>query len=242
MSEYLLKKHLAAWNRKPVLRAVYTNWYNKIHENLKPGRTLEIGGGTGNLKTYLPELITSDVIHLPWLNLVLDAHTLPFQSNCMQNIVLFDVLHHLDNPVFFFDEAIRILHTGGRIILMEPYISPISYMVYRFFHKEPVDLSQNPFRTTTPTPDREPFDANQAIPSLIFGRYRKRFQTKYPEFKFRCDERLSFFAYPLSGGFDKPALIPIRAVKPILSLEKTLRLLSPLLSFRMFIVLEKESK
>ena len=52
--------------------------------------------------------------------------------------------------------------------------------------------------------------------------------------------RMSFWAYPLSGGFDHPCLIPEKILKKILKIEKFFSFLSPILAFRMFVVLEKE--
>lgn len=240
MSETLLKRHRTVWNRKPVLRTIYADWYKKIRTHLKPGTTLEIGGGTGNLKEYLPQIITSDIVFLPWVNLVLDAHNLPFSDETLSNVVLFDVLHHLENPTLFFDDLVRVLQPEGRVILVEPYVSLASYPVYRFFHPEPMDMSQDPFELRESSSDREPFDANQAVPTLFFFRHNHRFQERYPNLRWIQCERLSFFAYPLSGGFDHPSILPPWAVEPLLAIERALSLLSPILAFRCFVVLQKE--
>ena len=109
MSELLLKRHRVLWEKKPVLRAIYAAWYKEIIGALKPGKTLELGGGSGNFKAHFPEAVTSDLIPLPWLDLVLDAHDLPLRDSSIFNAVLFDVLHHLENPRFFFDEVVRVL-------------------------------------------------------------------------------------------------------------------------------------
>ena len=66
------------------------------------------------------------------------------------------------------------LAPGGRIVMCEPYISPMSWPVYRFFHEEPLDLGVDPLALQGSAGDgaRDPFDANQAIPTLLFGRER----------------------------------------------------------------------
>jgi len=241
LSEAILKKHRQVWARKPALRDIYAAWYRQIKKELVAGKILEIGGGSGNLKDTLPETITSDLVHLPWVDLVSDAHTLPFKNSSMENIILFDVLHHLENPTFFFDEALRILCRGGRLLLMEPYVSLLSYPVYRFLHPEPLDLHQDPFELQHRSLDRKPFDANQAIPTLFFFRHFKRFKTRYPQFELRRRTRIGFWAYPLSGGFDHPTLIPAGAINPLIRLERMLDFLSAVFAFRMFIVLEKQT-
>ena len=94
---------------------------------------LEIGAGSGHFQKFFPNAISTDIIEAPWLDAVLDAHFLPFQNKSLNNIVLFDVLHHLPEPSRFFSEAQRVLKPTGRIILMEPYISWVSFLVYRLF-------------------------------------------------------------------------------------------------------------
>lgn len=239
MYETILHRHRAVWEKKQVLRAIYSEWYQKIVGALSTGNTVEIGGGSGNLKEYFPEMITSDIVLLPWVNLVLDAHNVPFKDESLENVVLFDVLHHLENPSSFLDELVRVLRPGGRAVLMEPYVSLASYPVYRFFHSEALDMSQDPFEAEKASPVRNPFSANQAIPTLIFNRYKDSFQKRYPALKLiRCD-RLGFLAYPLSGGFDHPSLLPLWAIKPAFLIERFLSFFGSLLAFRIFVVLEK---
>src|SRR2546427_7802070 len=49
-----LLRHQAVWRSKAVLRALYRAWYEEIASYLRSGPTLEVGGGTGNLKEYAP--------------------------------------------------------------------------------------------------------------------------------------------------------------------------------------------
>ncbi|HWG95828.1 MAG TPA: hypothetical protein VN647_01990, partial [Nitrospira sp.] len=65
MSEEVLHRHRAVWQQKPVLRRLYENWYRDIVAWLMQGRTVEIGGGTGNLKSHVPGIYCSDVMVLP---------------------------------------------------------------------------------------------------------------------------------------------------------------------------------
>jgi SAM-dependent methyltransferase len=50
--------------------------------------------------------------------------TSPRSSGSLANIVLFDTTQHLENVRYFFDEALRVLQPGGRVIIMDPY-SPL---------------------------------------------------------------------------------------------------------------------
>ena len=112
----VLKERRRIWESKEIIRKLYTKWYGMIKEALRSGRTLELGGGSGNLKEFLPEAITSDIVFAPWLNAVMDAHGLPFRDESLDNVVLFDVLHHLAAPAAFFREMERVLRPGGRVV------------------------------------------------------------------------------------------------------------------------------
>src|SRR5215813_7520564 len=133
-----LQEYLSVWDRKPVLRTIYDDFYDRIVEQCLPGLAIEIGGGIGNLKRRLPQVVATDVQFGPWLDCVADAQHLPFAANAAANIVMVDVLHHIEFPVVFFREALRVLEPGGRVIMVEPAITWGSTLFYRLLHNEPV--------------------------------------------------------------------------------------------------------
>lgn len=230
----------AIWHDKPVLRAIYSDYYRRLVRHVVPGRILEIGGGSGNLKSFAADVVSTDIVAAPWLDAAADAQALPFAPGAFSNIVMVDVLHHVERPVRFFREAIRVLPPGGRILLLEPGISPVSGVFYRGFHPEPVDMGADPLADGARTPGRDPFDSNQAIPTLIAGRFRARFESLFPELLFRHVQWLSLFAYPLSGGFRRWSLLPSGLATPLLRLEDILApLLGRLLGFRLLLVIER---
>jgi SAM-dependent methyltransferase len=228
------------WQQKPALRQIYRHLYRRMQAACVAGPTLEIGGGSGIFKAFAPGTITTDVIPGPWLDLVADAQRLPFADASFANLVMFDVLHHLESPSHFFTEATRVLKPGGRLVMVEPAITLLSWPFYHFIHEEDVDLGADPLTAREPSPGRDPFAANQAIPTLLMGKYRDRFAAAFPSLKrLRCDW-LSLWAFPLSGGFKPWSAIPSVLVTPVLWIED---LLAPLIGrvagFRMMIVFEK---
>jgi len=241
MSDEIRQRHQLVWQKKPVLRLLYKEWYREVAEWLQPGQTLEVGGGTGNFKEFAPSVLCTDIVKLPWLDAVVDAQQLPFAKSSLANIVLFDALHHLENVRYFFDEALRVLQPGGRVIIMDPYISVSSWPVYNFLHPEPVDFDQDPLVLSPAQSGRTPFDANQAISTILFERSSQRFQGMYPNLKKLRHHRLAFFAYPLSGGFEHPSLVPTWMVRPVLAVERVLGALSRYLAYRILVVLENGS-
>ncbi len=240
MTIELLALHRLIWKTKPVLRVVYSNYYRKIISWSRKGKSLEIGGGTGNLKEFSSNVISTDLALTPWLDAVADAQSLPFPDGVFTNIIMIDVLHHIEQPRLFLSEAERLLEPGGRIIMVEPAITLLSAPFYKWFHPEPVDMKADPLAQISPDPERDLFDANQAIPTLLCGRDFKRLTQHFPSLRLKTIEKFDFFAYPLSGGFRRWSLIPVWAVPGILKLEN---LISPFISswgaFRMLAVFEK---
>ena len=230
-----------AWRAKPALRLVYHDLYRRMAARLVPGRTLEVGGGGGNLKEFAPDVISTDISPAPWLDAVCDAQDLPFAVASFANIVLFDVLHHMARPDAFFTAAGRVLVPGGRIVMVEPAITPVSRIVYGLFHPEPVDMSADPLAPGPLASGGDPWDANQAIPTLLFRRKARAFRDAFPDFDVLAVERLSLFVYPLTGGYSGPALVPAGLVPALLRIEDALcPLLGPLMAFRLLVVLQRD--
>jgi SAM-dependent methyltransferase len=230
----------ATWQEKPALRAVYEHLYEKMAAVCIPGRTLEIGGGSGNFSDFVPGVITTDIQRVPWLDVVCDAHRLPFEEASFDNIVMFDVLHHFDRPRRFFSEAARVLRPGGRVVMMEPMITPVSWPVYQYLHPEPVRLREDPLEDGDPKSGKDPFDANQAIPMLLFRHGGGALTRACPSLRLQEFHYLGLWAYPLSGGFRRWTLIPKSLVPPVLWLEdKVASFLGPMFAFRLMAVVEK---
>jgi len=236
---HILNERKQIWKSKKILKRLYNNWYRIIGNDLRPGSILEIGGGSGNLKEFFPHAISSDVLFTPWADAVLDAHYLPFKNAVLDNIVLFDVLHHLNDPTQFFCEAQKVLKQKGRILLMEPYISLASFSIYRFLHSEDLIWNINPFKKGRLDKNRNRFHGNQAIPTLIFERHKHQFFKDFPGLKIIKKEKTDFIIYPLSGGFHNPTLCPLFLYSTLDYLEKILNPLNHFLAFRLFVVLER---
>ena len=236
-----LEDYQNSWNKKPVLRAIYSDLYQKIENVALAGDTLEIGGGIGNFKIGSSRIIRSDIQHSEGLDVVADAQTLPFDNEVFSNIVLFDVLHHLQCPLLFFAEAQRILKPGGRVIMVEPGITPVSKLLYKMGHEEPVEMGWDMNDPCKVDADKDPYDSNQAIPTILFKRDPQLFLTAVKGFKINSSDWLSLFAYPLSGGFKSWSLLPCKWVRTILKIEeRLLPFLGNFMAFRLMVVLEKD--
>lgn len=236
----LLNEYRSTWNKKPLLRVVYDDIYDRIASVCVRGRSLEIGGGIGQFKSRFPEVIATDIQSAPWLDVVTDAQSLPFPDNSISNIVMVDVLHHIEFPVLFLREAARVLRPGGRCIMVEPAITWGSSLFYRLVHQEPVRMRADPLVEGPPTADRDPYDSNQAIPTLLVSRERERLTKMIPTLSLIRTDWFSFIVYPLSGGFRPWTLLPTGIGSYLLAIEKKLEpLLGRFFAFRLLAVLEK---
>jgi SAM-dependent methyltransferase len=207
-----IQKNLIAWQRKPILRDIYSGFYRSIIKMIDPsipGPIVEIGSGIGNLKQHLPQAITSDLFPNPWLDLVCDAYHLPFREGSVSHLILFDVFHHLRYPMAFLNEARRVLN--GRLILFEPFISWASFPVYGLFHHEPVAWHE-PIDMTNIARDGGYYAAQGNATRMLFG-------TGVSGWKVIHAEGFSAFHYLLSGGFSKPALYPGALLRPFQKLD-----------------------
>jgi len=205
---------------KPFLYRIYKEWYELIRHRLPDGEgaVVELGSGAGFMKECIPELITTDVLKLEGVDQVLPADgRLPFADGSLRAIVMTDVLHHIGTPVQFFAEAARTVRPGGKLLMIEPWVTVWSTFVYRHFHSEPFrpDADQWEF------PSRGPLSgANGALPWILFVRDRERFEREILTWSIGYIELLMPFVYLLSGGVSRRSLAPGWAYGPCRAFER----------------------
>lgn len=241
MEEDILQKHREIWKKKKILRDIYEEWYKMIIADLSKveGPTVELGAGSGNFKEFYPQAISADIEKCDWIDMSFDAHEMPFGDSSVANIVKIDVLHHLADPVGFLHEASRVLKKGGRLIMLEPFPSLFSRIVYKLFHPEPFIYDVDYFNHK-PSMDKHPWDSNQAIPYLIFYKHLDKFEKVFGKtFKIVKKEKMSLILYPASGGFENPSMIPEKFLPILKQIESKAELLRSLVSFRTYIILVK---
>jgi len=210
--------------RKGFLKKLYTDFYNeliRLSDANKDKVIVEIGSGGGFLKQIIPNVITSDVLELPGVDKVFNACRMPFEDVSIDAIVMIDVLHHISEPVCFFDEATRCLKDGGKVVMIEPANTAWSGFIYRNFHHEAFDTEAGwSVEKTGPLSG-----GNGALPWIIFRRDRDRFNRQYSQLTVENIRLHTPFAYLLSGGFTLRQLAPSFCYRPVRALEY---ILSPL--------------
>lgn len=225
MSLARLEEHRRLWSAKAVLPVVYRPWFELLLAQAPSGaRVLEVGAGPGLLGAFArqrrPDLrwIGSDLHPAAWNTLAADAMRLPFRAGGVGLVLGLDVLHHLSRPGSFLAEAARVLSAGGRLILIEPWITPVSWPVYRFLHQEDCALRVDPWQPFA-AEEKDSFQGNAAVPWRVV-------RDTSPEHWTRMGLRppvirpINGFAYLLSGGFRAGSLLPRSLARAVMALDR----------------------
>ncbi len=193
---------------KLFLKNFYKDCYRSIIRRIPEdvdGTVVEIGSGAGFLKNYLADLVTSEILSVPSVDIVFDAQSLPFRRSCLRAIVMVDVFHHLPDVISFLRDAIECVQPGGTIVMVEPWITRWSYFIYRFFHHEPINQRAEQWSF----PGKGPLSsANSALPWIVFQRDRQRFKNDFPGWHIE-EIKLDYpFSYLVSGGLSYRSSAP----------------------------------
>lgn len=194
-------------SQKPFLQRIYDDWYRDLAAQLPnvEGPVVELGSGAGYGRRYIPGLITSDLFPCATVQLVADAQQLPFGNASLRAIVFTDVMHHIPDVRKFLSEASRCLRSGGKILMVEPWVGGWSRFVYRHLHHEPFksEAKEWSFEGTGPLSS-----ANTALPWIVFVRDRRKFECDFPLLKIERIRPFLPFCYLLSGGMSMRSLMP----------------------------------
>jgi SAM-dependent methyltransferase len=189
---------------------------------------LEAGAGPGLFKPHArkvrPDLrwIALDLIHAPWNEVVADAQVLPFGAASFDAVVGLDFIHHLATPLEFFKDVARVLKPGGELRVVEPWVSPFSYPIYRFFHQEGATLGLDSARPFQKGDLKEPFEGDAGVTRSIRSGVN---DAAWRRLGFAAGAELTKingFAYLLSFGFKPPSLLPRFLAAPVIALDRLL--------------------
>ncbi len=223
---------------KRFLRKIYLEWYGAVDAALPggSGSVLEIGSGAGFMKDHIPEIVTSEVFFVLGVDSVLDGCHLPFGDAALRAIVMTDVFHHFPDPQGFLREATRCVRPGGTIVMVEPWVTSWSRMIYTRLHHEPFrpDSAEWEFARSGPLSG-----ANIALPWIIFQRDRKRFESRFPQWRLGSIKPMMPFSYIVSGGVSLRSLSPGWSYGLWRKLEHALHPLMPRLAMFAQIVLHR---
>lgn len=235
-----IHKNFRVWQTKPQLRKIYAEFYERIIAQIDPnisGPVVEIGSGIGNLKSHFPHAISTDLFPNPWLDLVLDGYEMPFASKSISHLVMVDVFHHLRAPRAFLKEAHRVLRNSGRVIMLEPCISALSFPAYTMHHEgvnwdEPIFMGEE-------YPRPRDYYTGQGNSTRLF--FTDEYAGWLQGWKIIHAERFASLRYLLSGGYSRPPLCPENCSNTLRKLDVFLSRWPRLFGVRSLIVLAAET-
>jgi SAM-dependent methyltransferase len=237
--------HRRILQRKHFVQDLFAGFYRRCREaderffqRATVKQRLELGSGAGLLKQQYPDVLTSDVKHLAYVDLVARGEELPFPNGSLRAIYAMNVFHHVSDPRTFFGEIERVVAPGGGIIMIEPYYGPLARLIFkRLFTQESYDTEAEGW----PAHGREQVasEANQALSYIVLRRDLARWTSEFPGLELVSDTPHTHLGYLLSGGVNFRQLVPTSLGGVVLQIEERLGFLNPLLALQHTLVVRR---
>jgi SAM-dependent methyltransferase len=119
-------------------QANYQQFTNLLLELSDRPKVLVIGGGTVGqgaeslLANPAIEIIETDVVLTPRIDVICDAHQLPFADNSFDGVVVQAVLEHVADPFGCVAEIYRVLDCNGLVYSETPFMQQVHLGKYDF--------------------------------------------------------------------------------------------------------------
>lgn len=209
---------------------------------------VELGCGMGYSRDFIRarEFRLTDIQHLPWVDVAgVDAMATPFDSASLDFVVASNMIHHVAQPLRFFDEVARILKPGGRLLVQDMHASLATRLLLTAMRHESYSFGVDVFDPSAICNNpAEPWSANCAIPTMLF-RNTSRFEAAVPQFELVSRRYTEFFTWLNSGGVNaKTFYVPLPSIllRATAALDRVLTSFAPhLFAMEMQVVLRKRS-
>jgi len=200
--------------RKQFLKKIYLDFYSLIKNQLpdEKRKVIELGSGAGFMNELVPQTVRTDVFFHPYIQIVLDGAAPPFPDESLDAVVALNVFHHIPKVRSLLSSVSRILRPGGRIVMVEPWVSTWSKKIYKHLHQEPLDWMADQWEFLTSGPVS---GANQALPWIVFQRDREIFEAEFPRLRIVKIQPMMPFRYLLSGGVSSWIGLPGFLYQPV---------------------------
>lgn len=227
--------------RNALLEEIYRDVYRRILAEVPADsfpRLLELGSGGGFLREYAPHAITSECVPTARVDRVVDACRIDahFDAEALDAIVAFDVFHHLPDVSGFLRGASRVLRPGGRVVMVEPWFTPVGQWFYRVLHHEPSVLDPDDW---TLRGFGRLGGANSRLPTSVFRDSDARFAREFPSLVVRKREPFHKWLYLASGGLRLNTHVPRFIARRLVALDRRVHTGDGLLGLFALIVVER---
>ncbi len=212
-SDEMIAVHSRILSEKPMMRNVFTEFYNscisldKKYFGQSKGKRVEIGAGVSFFKKKFPEILSTDIKKAENLDMVVDAQQMPFENNSIRAIYGINCFHHFPDPDKFFRELERVLEHGAGCVLIDPYYGFTAKRFYKkIFDSETFDMTQKEWSN-----EALGFmnGANQALSYIVFKRDKEIFEKRYPNLEIVLQKPMNnYMRYLFSGGLNFRQVLP----------------------------------
>jgi SAM-dependent methyltransferase len=237
-----IKENIANWKHKPLLREIYRGFHETIAGHLADrslGAVVELGSGVADITEVIPNCVRTDLFLNPWIDHVENAYDLSFDDESVSTLILFDVFHHLRYPGTALREFHRVLASHGRVLIFEPSVSVLGWIVYGLLHREPLGLAEQ-IQWDAPagwSPTDLDYYAAQGNATRIF--LRREIDVRSFGWKVIMAKRLCSISYVASGGYSKPQMYPSWALPIMLRIDSVLSYMPQVFGTRLLTVMDK---
>jgi len=118
------------WISKKITRDKLDNF---IQKHATDSKTLDLGSAWSPYAKYFPNRTSCDIEARTGVDVVADAHELPFKDGEFQTILCSEVLEHLHTPEKAISEMYRVLETDGTLILTTRFMFPAHDVPHDYF-------------------------------------------------------------------------------------------------------------
>lgn len=213
---------------RPALRVYFNYLYSLISEHIKiDDRLLEIGAGSGSSIKFLADF---NVLRTDYLDsnkdLVMcgvNAENLPFDNDSFDAVIAVDMIHHLADPKKGIQESLRVCKSNGIVLIVEPYISLLSYPIYKLFHPEDTSIPFRPEKVLRKM-NSDPSNGDQTILQCLINSEWFKSESEKLDSSFEIEQltRFSILSFFATGGINNPLPTPAFIIKIAIKLEALL--------------------
>lgn len=115
------------------IRNGYNPWVERLVMQSLPPSAIVLDLGAGNMAFNLPHVIRMDVTLTPYVDVVGDAHALPFLPDTFDFIFSLAVIEHLRQPFVAAQEMYRALRNGGYVYGECNFVFPYHGYPHHYF-------------------------------------------------------------------------------------------------------------
>ena len=205
------------------LKSYFSFLYEIVNQELETfDSILEVGAGAAISNIFVSRnIVRTDILPFNEFNVLGDCamERLPFKDSSFDAVLAFDSIHHSEQPSKAILELLRVTRKGGKIILVEPFVSLLSYLPYKIFHHEDTSWDfKEQGSIELSLQNHNPETGDQGVSRFIINQLSNWRSTNFPKLNVSITY-LSPFSFFATGGVSRPLKTPEIFVKVLIKLE-----------------------